>query len=170
MPKSRKRQSRLVRKLRGTSGDPRKRAPEQIPQRALLASALLQKAAAVSLSDPLPFAALPPLALHAIGSRFGDGRSTERCVDECLALAHAYAELGIEAQVRVAQLTVTDLKTSAQFAHGTLRPHWDDSAFSGHTVVWLPAHRQLVDPAAEKFREIAVYKAGPVIAAVTPTL
>ena len=39
---------------------------------------------------------------------------------------------------------------------------------SGHTVVWLPAHRHLIDPAAEQFKEIAVYKAGPVIAAAGP--
>ena len=168
MPKSRKRQSRLTRKLRGTPGDPRKRAPERIPERALLASAILQKATAVSLSGPLPFAALPPLALHAIGSRFTGGHAPASCVDDCLALAHAYAELGIEAQVRVAELTITDATTSAQIIYGTPRPRWNDGVFSGHTVVWLPAHRHLIDPHAEKFREIAVYKAGPVIAPAGP--
>jgi hypothetical protein len=168
MPKSRKRQSRLTRKLRGTSGDPRKRSPEQIPERALLASAILQKAAAVSLSGPLPFAALPPLALHTIESRFAGGRPPASCVDDCVALAHAYAELGIEAQVRVATLNVTNVTTRAQYVHGTPQPRWDDGVFSGHTVVWLPGHRHLVDPAAERFKEIAVYKAGPVIAAAGP--
>jgi hypothetical protein len=154
--------------LRGTSGDPRKRSPEPIPERVLLASAILQKAAAVKLSGPLPFAALPPLAQHTIRSRFQDTLPPKRCVDDCLALAHAYAELGIEAQVRVAELTVTDVTTSARTAHGTPRPRWEDGVFSGHTVVWLPAHRHLIDPSAEQFREIAVYKAGPVIAAAGP--
>jgi hypothetical protein len=168
MPKSRKRQSRLTRKLRGTSGDPRKQSPERIPERVLLASAILQKAAAVKLSDPLPFAALPPLAQHTIRSRFQDTLPPERCVDDCLALAHAYAELGIEAQVRVAELTVTDVTTSAKTVHGTPRPRWEDGVFSGHAVVWLPAYRHLIDPAAEQFKEIAVYKAGPVIAAAGP--
>src|SRR5215470_2133089 len=98
MPKSRKRQSRLMRKFRGTSGDPRKRSPERTPDQVLLASAILQKAAAVKLSGPLPFVALPPLAQHTIRSRFQDTLPSEHCVDDCLALAHAYAELGIEAQ------------------------------------------------------------------------
>ncbi|HEX6452911.1 MAG TPA: hypothetical protein VF060_26065 [Trebonia sp.] len=168
MPKSRKRQSRLMRKIRGTSGDPRKRSPERIPEQVLLASAILQKAAAVKLSGPLPFAALPPLAQHTIRSRFQEALPPERCVDDCLVLAHAYAELGIEAQVRVAELTVTDVTTSARTAHGTAGAHWEDGVFSGHTVVWLPAHRHLIDPAAEQFKEIAVYKAGPVIAAAGP--
>lgn len=168
MPKSRKRQSRLTRKLRGTQGDPRKRSPERIPERILLASAILQKAAAVKLSGPLPFAALPPLAQHTIRSRFQDTIPPERCVDDCLTLAHSYAELGIEAQIRVAELTITDVTTSARTVHGTPRPRWEDGVFSGHTVVWLPAHRHLIDPAAEQFREIAVYKAGPVIAAAGP--
>jgi hypothetical protein len=136
-----------------------------VPDQVLRASALLRKAAAARLSDPLPFAALPPLALHALTSRSPGALPAARCVGECLVLAYAYAELGIEAQVRTAELTVTDPRTSARAVYGSPQPGWQDDVFHGHTVVWLPAQRHLVDPAAERSREIAAYKAGPVIAA-----
>jgi hypothetical protein len=147
-----------------------------VPQRVLLASTLLSKAAAMPLAEPLAFAALPPLALHAVKSRLpaGTAASGSRCVDDCLTLAYAYAELGIEAQVRVATLTVTDITTHAEAAYGDPRPRWDDGGFSGHTgftghtVVWLPERRYLIDPAAERFPEIAAYQAGPVIAQAPP--
>jgi hypothetical protein len=145
-----------------------------VPQRVLLASTLLSKAAAVPLAEPLAFAALPPLALHALKSRLPAGRATSgsRCVDDCLTLACAYAELGIEAQVRVATLTVTDITTHAETVHGDPRPRWDDeggrTGFTGHTVVWLPERRHLIDPSAERFSAIAAGKAGPVIAQAPP--
>jgi hypothetical protein len=152
-------------KSRAVSGDPRKQSPDVVPERVLRASALLRKATAARLSDSLPFTALPPLALHALTSRSPGTLSAARCVGECLVLAYAYAELGIEAQVRSAELTVTDPRTGARAVYGSPRPDWQDDVFRGHTVVWLPAQRHLIDPAAERFREIAAYKAGPVIAA-----
>jgi hypothetical protein len=149
-----------------------------VPRRVLLASTLLSKAAAVPLAEPLAFAALPPLALHAMKSRLPLGATSgSRCVDDCLTLACAYAELGIEAQVRVATLTVTDITTHAESAYGDPRPRWDDArwddetgrpGFTGHTVVWLPERRHLIDPSAERFPEIAAGKAGPVIAQAPP--
>lgn len=192
MPKSRKRRFGITSKsrglsgqgrhARGASGDPRKRtpvplapaaspspyAPAEFGQRLLLASTLLRKAAAAPLADPLPFAALPPLVLHALRSRGSGAQPAANCADECLTLAHAYAELGIEAQVRVAELTVTDGKSGAQAVHGIPRPYWQDGRFYGHTVVWLPGHRHLIDPAAERYHEIAAWNAGPVIAAAGP--
>lgn len=122
------------------------------------------------LADPLPFAALPALVMHAIRAGHPGAFPAANCVDECLILAHAYGELGIEAQVRVAELTVADTKSDAQTVHGLPRPYWQDGRFSGHTVVWLPQQRHLIDPAAERYREIAAWKAGPVIAAAGPAM
>lgn len=154
------------------SGDPREQpAPPpsaESEERALLAATLLRKAVAAPLADPLPFAALPPLVLHTIRTGYPGAFPAANCVSECLILACAYAELGIEAQVRTAELTVTDGKTGALARHGIPRPHWRDGRFFGHAVVWLPRHRHLIDPAAERYTEIAAWKAGPVIAAAGP--
>jgi hypothetical protein len=142
VPKTRKRKARPAR--------PARERPEQVS----VASVLLRKAADADLSIPLAVAAMPPLYQHAADADHRAERDLG--VDECLVLAHAYAELGIEAQVRVASLTVTDLQTGARAAH------------PDHPLVWLPEHRYLVDPAAERYEEIAVYQAGPVIAATRP--
>jgi hypothetical protein len=150
------------------SGDPSKRPAPPSPDqeaRLALASALLRKAAAVPLADPIAFAALPPIALHALRIQAAAAPS---CVDDCLTLASAYAELGIEAQVRVAEITVTDAKTGGQAVHGIPRPYWGEGRFYGHTVIWLPEYRHLIDPAAERYDEIAAWKAGPVVAAALP--
>lgn len=179
MPKSRKRRFGFASKShgahtrsRGVSGDPRKRpAPppsSEDEERVLLAATLLRNAAAAPLADPLAFTALPPLVLHTFRTAHPGVFPAANCVDECLILASAYAEMGIETQVRTAELTVTDGKTGAMAAHGIPRPHWQDGRFFGHTVLWLPEHRHLVDPAAERYREIAAWKAGPVVAAAGP--
>jgi hypothetical protein len=39
------------------------------------------------------------------------GLPAERCVNDCLTVAHAYAQLGIAAEVRITELTVTDSVT-----------------------------------------------------------
>lgn len=142
------------------SGDPGKRPSPEREERAVLASTLLRKAVAADLADPLPLPALPALVRHAL--RAG-APVTADCARECLILAYAYAELGIEAQVRVAELVVTDAKAGTRAVHGSPRP--PRSGDSGHTVLWLPEHRHLIDPGAERYREIAAWKAGPVIAA-----
>jgi hypothetical protein len=144
VPKSRK-QSRKHR-ARPVRPQPERAEPASV------ASVLLRKAADADLSIPLAVAAMPPLYLHAATADQG----TPAGVDECLVLAHAYAELGIEAQVRVASLTVTDVSTGASAEH------------EAHPLVWLPENYYLIDPAAERYDEIAVYQAGPVIAAARP--
>lgn len=177
MPKSRKRRFTLKsksaspRKTQGVSGDPSKRPAAPAPdrnERLLLASTLLRKAAAMPLADPIGFAALPALTRHALRLQGLGAPAPANCVAECLLLAHAYAELGIEAHVRVAELTVTDGKTGAQAVHGIPRPHWEEDRFYGHTVLWLPRYRHLIDPDAERYHEIAAWKAGPVVAAAGP--
>lgn len=170
MPKSRKRRFGLTssrpRKTQGVSGNPAKRpagAPDAAApgaaERLLLASALLRRAASVPLADPVGFAALPPLtrnALRAQGLGAPAVPGPDGPVTECLLLAGAYAALGIDAQVRGADLTVTDVQTRAETAH------------AGHAVVWLPERRHLIDPGAERYAEIASLKAGPVVAAAGP--
>lgn len=153
------------------SGDPRKRPVPPSPdrdERLLLASTLLRRAAAAPLGDPIGFAALPALTRYALRTQGLGAPAPANSVAECLLLAHAYAALGIEAQIRVAELTVTDNKTGAQSVHGIPRPHWEDGRFFGHTILWLPRYRHLIDPDAERYHEIAAWKAGPVVAAAGP--
>jgi hypothetical protein len=84
-------------------------------------------------------------------------------VDDCLVLAHACAQLGVVAQIRVAELTVTDAVTGLREVHGSLQPWWENGMIRGHTVVWLPEGGYLIDPTAEQYQEIAVWQDGPVI-------
>jgi hypothetical protein len=93
----------------------------------------------------------------------------ERCVDDCRVLSHAYAQFGLESEVRIAELTVTDSVTASQAVHGSLDPRWEDGMIHDHTVVSLPEHRCLVDPTAEQYEEIAVYGERPVTAATDQT-
>lgn len=171
MPKSRKRRFGLKSKSQRVSGNPAKRPAAPAPgaaARLLLASTLLSRAASVPLADPIGFAALPALTRHALRLQGLGAPVPDSPVAECLLLARAYSELGIEAQVRMAELTVTDAKTRAQNAHGVPRPHWEEGRFHGHAVVWLPRNRHLIDPDAERYPEIAAWKAGPVVAAAGP--
>lgn len=116
------------------------------------------------LSDSLVLPSLPALYLNAVVSPYQDMLPSGRCVDDCLVLAHSYAQFGIEAQVRTAVLTITDSATGAMETHGSLQPLWEDGMLHGHTVVWLPAQRILIDPTAEQYEGIDAYREGPVIA------
>lgn len=168
MPKSRKRRFGLKSKSQKVSGNPAKRSAAPAPgaaSRLLLASPLLSRAVSVPLADPIGFAALPALTRHALRLQGLGTPAPDSPVAECLLLARAYSELGIEAQVRMAGLTVTDGKTGAQSRHGIPRPHWEEGRFRGHAVLWLPRNRHLIDPDAERYPEIAAWKAGPVVAA-----
>lgn len=115
--------------------------------------------------DPMQLTSLPPLFLDLVAAGYGDALPAERCADDCLILVHAYAQLGIAAQVRAAELTITRACAGPGITYGTLAPWWEDGMLHGHTVVWLPALGHLVDPAAEQYAEIAACRGGPVIAA-----
>lgn len=164
MAKSRGRKSRKQPKARSVSGDPRRQAAaecardEVAPEWFALVSAMLN----ADLSAPETLPLLPALYLNWSASRYPDMPS-ERCVDDCLVLAHACAQFGIEAQVRAVQLTVSDVATGAQETHGSLPPQWEDGLLHGHTVVWLPQQRLLIDPTAEQYDGIDAYREGPVI-------
>ena len=65
------------------------------------------------------------------------GLPAERCLDDCLSLACAYAQLVMPAQVRAAELVIT-VRDGRRATHGTLAPRWEDGMIHGHAVVWLP--------------------------------
>ena len=65
---------------------------------------MLAEAAGSDLSDPLTLAALPALISEFSVVQHADGLPAERCVDDCLVIAHACAQLSVVAQIRVAEL------------------------------------------------------------------
>lgn len=111
-------------------------------------------------ADPLLVTALPVYLLDAIASACW--LPYERCVDDCMILAHAYAQLGIDAEVRAAEVEVTVRDTGATAAYGSREPRWEDGMMHGHSVVWLPGPGHLIDSTVEQFAEIAA-GTGPVI-------
>lgn len=116
-------------------------------------------------SDPLLLTALPAYLLDAIASAFW--LPYERCLDDCMILAHAYAQLGIAAEVRAAELAIT-VRTSGEIStHGSQEPSWEHGMMHGHSVVWLPGPRHLVDSTTEQFAEITA-GTDPVIIPSTP--
>jgi hypothetical protein len=116
-------------------------------------------------TDPLMLTALPAYLMDAIAS--AGWLEYGRCVDDCMILAHAYAQLGIDAQVRAAELQVTVRDTGATAAYGSRDPWWEDGMVHGHSIVWLPGPGHLIDTTIEQFAEIAA-GSGPVIIPGTP--
>lgn len=167
MPKSRGRKPRRVARARTLSGDPLRRQDADPGLPNLVERAALELSAAVDgdLSDPLTLTSIPPLFLNVAAAAYIDILPAERCVDDCMVLAHAYAQMGMPAQVRAAEIAVVDAVTGARDVHGNLRPRWEDGMLHGHTVVWLPDSQHLVDPTIEQYEEIAAYGEGPIIAA-----
>jgi hypothetical protein len=125
------------------------------------AAARLLAAATDDPSDPSHAIRLPVLIIDAIAEHFGlpDGR----CVTDCLILAHAYAQLGVAAQVRAAVLTVRDRAAGLGITYGSLIPEWEDGLLNGHAALWLPHDGLIVDANAEQYEEIADTGCGPVI-------
>ncbi|WP_328505145.1 hypothetical protein [Streptomyces sp. NBC_00391] len=93
----------------------------------------------------------------------------ERCADDCVILAHAYAQLGLAPQVRAAELTVADRATGLGQVFGTRQPCWRDGLLDGHTALWLPDVDQLVDTTAGQYPALAALHTGPVIAQLSGT-
>ena len=108
--------------------------------------------------------ALLPLFLDALAT--DHGLPAERCLDDCVVLAHAYAQLGIAAEVRAAELVITTA-TGQSSTHGSLNPRWQRGLMHGHAVVWLPGLAHLADVTAGQYPEIEAAGHGPVIAACT---
>jgi hypothetical protein len=100
-------------------------------------------------SDPLQLTAVPLLLIDVIAAE--EMLPPQRCIDDCLTLVHAYAQLGVPAQVHAVELTVTDTATGTSATHGGLDPRWGDGQIHGHTIVWLSALGHLVDATAEEF-------------------
>ena len=116
-------------------------------------------------ADPMLLTALPAYLIDAIAS--AGWLEYGRCVDDCMILAHAYAQLGIDAEVRAAELEVTVRDTGATAVYGSREPRWEDGIVHGHSVVWLPGPGHLIDTTIEQFAEIAA-GSGPVIIPSTP--
>ena len=96
-------------------------------------------------ADPVQVTALLPLFLDAVAA---DHRlPPERCLDDCVVVAHAYAQLSITAEVRAAELAITTA-TGQSSTHGSLNPRWQDGLIHGHAVVWLPGLAHLADVTA----------------------
>jgi hypothetical protein len=168
VPKSRGRKTRpraSASRPPGVSGDPQRRAIAGLATAAERAAARMDAAVRGDVSDPLQLTSLPPLFLDLAASGYGDLIPAERCVDDCLILVHAYAQLGIAAQVRTAELAITTASTGQHVSYGTLAPQWEDCMLRGHTIVWIPGLGHLVDPTAEQYPKIAACRGGPVIAA-----
>ena len=55
-----------------------------------------------------------------------------------------YAQMGIAAEVRAAELVITTA-TGQSSTHGSLAPRWHDGLMHGHAVVWLPRLAHLAD-------------------------
>ncbi|MFC5821135.1 hypothetical protein [Nonomuraea harbinensis] len=115
-----------------------------------------------SPADPMQVPSVLPLFIDIVAAEYL--LPAERCLDDCMTLAYAYAQLGIPAHVRAAELSITNTLTKTTVVHGSLTPHWDDDMIYGHTVVWLPTLNHLVDVTAEQFPEIAALDQGPMIA------
>ncbi|MFI6705377.1 hypothetical protein ACIBF7_03025 [Nonomuraea sp. NPDC050478] len=115
-----------------------------------------------SPSDPMQIPSILPLFIDVVATEYL--LPAERCLDDCMTLVHAYAQLGIPAQIRAAEVSITNTSTKTTISRGSLTPHWEGDAIHGHTVVWLPTLDHLVDVTVEQFPEIAAIGEGPVIA------
>jgi hypothetical protein len=73
-------------------------------------------------ADPLQVISVPPMYMDIIVAEAAGAIEEERCADDCVILACAYAHLGIAAEIRAATLTVTDTRDRSITAHGTLTP------------------------------------------------
>ena len=156
MPKSRGRKPGRSGRQGNQPGDPRHRAA-LARARSLTGPAAQARARLIRLlafgdaADPLQVISVPPLYMDVIVAEAAGVIEEERCADDCVILACCYAHLGIAAEIRAARLTVTDTRDRSSTTHGTLSPSWEDGLLHGHTVVWIPAQRCLIDPTILQF-------------------
>ena len=156
MPKSRGRKPGRGGRRGNQPGDPRHRAA-LAQARSLTGPAAQARARLIRLlafgdaADPLQVISVPPMYMDVIVAEAAGAIDEERCADDCVILACCYAHLGIAAEIRAARLTVTDTRDRSSTNHGTLAPRWEDGLLHGHTVVWIPAQRCLIDPTVLQF-------------------
>lgn len=62
------------------------------------------------------------------------GALAGRFVDDCLTLTHAYAQLGIAAQVRAALVRIPHTRTGDSDVYGSVIPRWKDGLLHGHLM------------------------------------
>lgn len=156
MPKSRGRKPGRSGRQGNQPGDPRHRealarAGSLTDPAAQARGRLTRLLAFGDAADPLQVISVPPLFLDAIVAEAAGAIVEQRCMDDCVVLACSYAHLGIAAQVRAAELTIADTRDRSSATHGTLSPSWEDGLLHGHTVVWIPAQRCLIDPTILQF-------------------
>lgn len=156
MPKSRGRKPGRAARRRNQPGDPRHRAA--LAQAAILTSPAAQARARLTrllsfgdAADPLQVISVPARYMDVIVAEAAGAIEEERCADDCVILACAYAHLGISAEIRAARLIITDTRDRSSTAHGTLAPRWEDGLLHGHTVVWIPAWQCLIDTTILQF-------------------
>jgi hypothetical protein len=156
MPKSRGRKPGRAARRRNQPGDPRHRAA--LAEARLLAGPAAQARARLArllsfgdAADPLQVISVLPRYMDVIVAEAAGAIEEERCADDCVILACAYAHLGVTAEIRAATLTVTDTRDRSSTAHGTLAPCWEDGLLRGHTVVWIPAQGCLIDSTILQF-------------------
>jgi hypothetical protein len=90
------------------------------------------------------------------------GMPTNLCASSCITLHFAYAELGIPAQPRAVDLVVANQRTGKRTTYGQSDPHWVESTFHGHCILWLPETRRILDPTVEQYPEVRHYRLGPI--------
>jgi hypothetical protein len=156
MPKSRGRKPGRAGRRRNQPGDPRHRAA--LAEARLLAGPAAQARARLArllafgdAADPLQVISVPPRFMDVIVAEAAGAIEEERCADDCVILACAYAHLGITAEIRAATLIITDTRDRSSTVHGTLAPCWEDGLLHGHTVVWIPAQGCLIDTTILQF-------------------
>jgi hypothetical protein len=156
MPKSRSRKPGRAGRRGSQPGDPRHR--DALAQAASLTDPAAQARARLARlldfgdpADPLQVISAFPLLMDVTVAEAAGAMVEERCLDDCVVLACGYAHLGIAAQVRVAELTIIDTRDRSVTAHGTPAPRWEDGLLHGHTIVWVPAQRCLIDATILQF-------------------
>lgn len=155
MPKSRSRKTGRAGRA-NLPGDPRHRAAlaraAELPGPAAQAWArMIRLLAFGDTADPLQVISVPALFLDTIVAEAAGTIPEERCLHDCVILACSYAHLGITAQIRAAELAITDTRDRSSTTCGALTPRWEDGLLHGHTIVWLPAQRCLIDPTVLQF-------------------
>lgn len=67
-----------------------------------------------------------------------------------MTLHYAHQQLGIAAQPRAVDLVVRDNRHGTRVLYGKAEPSWEDDAFHGRCIRWLPGSRRIIDPTVEQ--------------------
>src|SRR5438067_7362779 len=75
------------------------------------------------------------------------------CVDSSIVLQHAFAMLGVDADVRPVDLVIANQASGKHTMYGRPDPYWDGTNFNGHCVLSLPQSGRMLDTTVEQFPE-----------------